>query len=181
MSAKALRLLAIFLLPVLLFGVVKQLYAVPAMPDYLQRELAALDSLPQGTWIVISKEHFTLFVMDGEKVIESFGVAVGRNRGQKLRAGDNKTPEGMFRIIQMQNAESWTHDFHDGKGVIAGAYGSWFIRLQTGWKGIGIHGTHDPASIGTNASEGCIRLKNDDLQRLKDKYVKLGVKVLILK
>ena len=35
-----------------------------------------------------------------------------------------------------------------------------------GHKGIGIHGTHDSLSIGSRVTEGCIRLKNDDLIQL---------------
>lgn len=49
---------------------------------------------------------------------------------------------------------------------------------QGKWDGIGIHGTHDPASIGTRASEGCIRLENGNLQKLKP-YVKVGMKVTV--
>lgn len=149
-------------------------------PEYLQKEIAAMGTVPVGTWLAISKEHFTLFVMDGNKVIESFGVAVGENKGQKLRAGDHRTPSGMFAIIQIQDSSRWTHDFSDGKGQIKGAYGPWFMRLETGWKGIGIHGTHNPGSIGKNATEGCIRLRNEELQRLREKYAKIGLKVLIL-
>lgn len=148
-------------------------------PEYLRRELDAMKPVPGGTWFALSKANFKLFVMDGKNVVESFDIAVGKNRGQKRKVGDNRTPEGMFKIIQIQNSAYWTHDFRDGKGEIKGAYGPWFIRLETGWKGIGIHGTHDPASMGTNASEGCIRLRNEDLLRLKEKYVKIGVKVFI--
>ena len=44
---------------------------------------------------------------------------------------------------------------------------SFFIRLKTpGHKGIGIHGTHLPESIGEKTTEGCIRLRNEDLKRL---------------
>jgi lipoprotein-anchoring transpeptidase ErfK/SrfK len=64
------------------------------------------------------------------------------------------------------------------KGAVAGAYGSWFIRLKTGWNGIGIHGTHDPTSIGKNVTEGCIRLRNEDLEKVKA-LVKVGTPVLI--
>ena len=65
--------------------------------------------------------------------------------------------------------------------MIKGAYGPWFIRLKTPWKGIGIHGTHDPDSIGKDITEGCIRLKNSDLLDLKAKYITLSTKVLIVK
>ena len=43
---------------------------------------------------------------------------------------------------------------------------------------MGIHGTHDPQSIGTDASEGCIRLHNEDLQELRS-VVKVGTVVEI--
>jgi len=38
----------------------------------------------------------------------------------------------------------------------------------TGWKGIGIHGTHDPSSLGTMVTEGCIRMSNDGLLEVVD-------------
>lgn len=46
------------------------------------------------------------------------------------------------------------------------------------WGGIGIHGTHDPASIGKRASEGCIRLENSQVETLKQ-FVSVGTKVVI--
>lgn len=66
---------------------------------------------------------------------------------------------------------------------IKDAYGSRFLSLDTGWIGIGIHGTHVPASIGTMASEGCLRLKNSDVTELKKIIYKdhkgVGTRVII--
>jgi lipoprotein-anchoring transpeptidase ErfK/SrfK len=45
-------------------------------------------------------------------------------------------------------------------------------------KGIGIHGTNDPGSIGRAASHGCIRLANWDVVRLATK-IKTGDNVSI--
>lgn len=132
-----------------------------------------------GTWIKIVKSEHKLYVMDGENILKTYDVAVGRNTGQKEKVGDRRTPEGDFEVQQVQNASSWTHDFGDGKGVIQGAYGPWFIRLRTPWSGIGIHGTHDPSSIGKDITEGCIRLHNNDLMELKSTYIKSGMKVVI--
>ena len=130
--------------------------------------------------IVISKESMTLNLYDSDGgLIFSFPVAVGKNYGNKEKVGDMKTPEGEFTVSQIQDASAWTHDFKDGKGVIAGCYGNWFIRLKTPpHTGIGIHGTHAPESIGTRATEGCIRLNNADLDKLKP-LVKVGMKVTI--
>ena len=136
-------------------------------------------SAEKGKWIFIDKANFRLYLAEGNKVVDSWGIAVGKVPGDKQGKGDMRTPEGKnFSVQQIQDARTWTHDFGDGKGVIKGAYGPWFIRLKTGWSGIGIHGTHDPDSIGTLASEGCIRLKNEDLVQLH-KHVKVGMRVVI--
>lgn len=131
-----------------------------------------------GLWIRIEKSQFTLSLMQGGKIAGTFPVALGKNEGNKEKAGDMRTPEGAFYVERIQDSSAWVHDFGDGKGSIAGAYGPKFIRLKTGWSGIGIHGTHDPASIGKRVTEGCIRLKNEDLAELVP-YVKAGMKVQI--
>ena len=121
--------------------------------------------------ILINKSKYTLSLFKGNELVKSYPVAVGKNKGDKERVGDNRTPVGNFRIVSIENASTWSHDFRDGKGKIAGAYGPWFLRLDAkGWRGIGIHGTHDPDSRGTNATEGCIRLSNEDIAELKENY-----------
>jgi lipoprotein-anchoring transpeptidase ErfK/SrfK len=133
----------------------------------------------KGVSVLIEKKKYRLTVLRDGKKIKEYNVAVGKNKGDKRRVGDMRTPEGDFTVQQIQNASSWTHDFHDGKGVIENAYGPLFIRLKTEpWKGIGIHGTHDPASIGTDVTEGCIRLNNDDLLEFR-KLIAVGAKVVI--
>ncbi|MCI2113900.1 MAG: L,D-transpeptidase [Acidaminococcus sp.] len=136
--------------------------------------------------ILIVKGEHTLYLLDHGEKVAAWGCAIGKGgAGQKTKPGDNMTPTGNFYIDEIDDASSWSHDFHDGKGVIEHAYGPWFLSLDTTsvskgkWDGIGIHGTHDPASIETNASEGCIRLKNENLRKLK-KVVKVGTKVTIV-
>lgn len=131
--------------------------------------------------VVICKKDMTLRVIDSEhKVVFQTGIACGTNRGNKTRRGDHKTPEGSFKINQIVPSSYWDHDFKDGKGKIKGAYGPWFMRLAVpGFTHIGIHGTHDPASIGHRASEGCVRLKNSELIKLH-KLVNIGTRVIIL-
>ena len=124
---------------------------------------------PGEYWVRISKGDCTLSLYRGSVLVKNYSVAVGRNTGNKRRIGDNRTPVGQFRVQSIENSQGWKHDFGDGKGEIAGAYGPWFIRLDTGgWKGIGIHGTHAPDSLGTMASEGCIRMNNDEIRDLKN-------------
>lgn len=152
---------------------------VPASPDTLPVPSAIASSTEKGRWIYIDKRAFRLYLAEGQTVVNSWGVAVGKVPGDKQKSGDMRTPEGSFPVQQIQSARTWTHDFKDGKGVIAGAYGPWFIRLKTTpWTGIGIHGTHDPASIGTCVTEGCVRMKNEDLEVLKPN-VAIGMTVVI--
>lgn len=143
-----------------------------------RRKLPDPASIPS---IVIDKRNMTLTLIStaGDTIMLT-QVATGLNPGQKRRPGDMRTPEGLFSVVEIVDASRWKHDFGDGLGEIDGAYGPAFIRLLTpGHTGIGIHGTHLPASIGTRASEGCIRLHNDSLLRLIP-FVYPGTRVSII-
>ncbi len=132
-------------------------------------------------FIVIDKQGFTLTLADAQgQPIKEYGISCAVNFGPKKVRGDHKTPEGTFKINQLLNAKGLTHDFKDGKGPIKDAYGPWFLRLDVpGFRDIGIHGTPFPESIGTRATEGCIRLRNEDILDLKQR-VKVGTVVIIL-
>lgn len=154
---------------------------------------ANMASADEQHLIRIHKQSYRLELFEDGKAqpLKEYSIAVAKNPGDKQKTGDNRTPtswgsaavipakylgagvgvasaEVPFVVEEICDASFWTHDFGDGKGEIAGAYGPWFISLDTGWIGIGIHGTHDPASIGTMASEGCIRMNNQDVAELKN-------------
>lgn len=127
-----------------------------------------VEKIENAKFVVISKEDMDLSVFDykGGQCFHAF-IACGKAYGNKEEQGDMKTPEGIFRISTIENAKTWEHDFNDGNGLVKNAYGDYFIRLAVpGHKGIGIHGTHKPESIGSRDTEGCIRLNNEDLKRL---------------
>ena len=142
----------------------------------------------KSSFIVISKKDPNLRVYDVVKgdtvLLQEFPACLSKNKGNKQRKGDMKTPESPkgkpFRISQIQNASSWHHDFKDGRGSIK-AYGNWFLRLATpGHSGIGIHGsTNNEKSVPGRASEGCIRLLDADIITLKEKYAYVGMPVII--
>src|SRR5947208_1849650 len=125
------------------------------IPAYLWYRFTLL-KIKHSTFILIKKQDMmlSLYSYEGELLQES-KIACGKNFGSKENMGDKKTPEGVFTVSEIQDASAWSHDFNDNLGVIKGAYGPYFIRLNVpGQKGIGIHGTHDPNSIGTRVSEG---------------------------
>ena len=135
--------------------------------------------------VYIKKSAFTLYLLDDKKtVVKAYDCTIGKNPGQKQKRGDMKTPTGTFYVDEICDASGWTHDFGDGKGEIKGAYGPWFISINTdemskgAWGGIGIHGTHKPNVMRARDSEGCIRLQNQNVEELK-RYVRVGTKVVI--
>jgi lipoprotein-anchoring transpeptidase ErfK/SrfK len=140
-----------------------------------------LDQAEGAPFIVIDKQGFTLTLVDPQGTpIKEYGISCAVNYGPKKVKGDHKTPEGTFKINQLLYAKGLSHDFHDGKGPVKDAYGPWFLRLAVpGFIDIGIHGTPFPESIGTRATEGCIRLRNEDILDLKPR-VKVGTVVIIL-
>lgn len=143
----------------------------------------------KNCFIVIAKPEYRLYVcevVEDDTVCRAYyPVCVGKNKGHKQKVGDMRTPESSFEkpftITQITDASKWTHDFGDGRGEIL-SYGHWFMRLATpGFSGIGIHGsTNNESSVPGRGSEGCIRLRNDDLNQLKEKYAYIGMKVVIL-
>ena len=144
---------------------------------------------PKNCFIVISKPEYRLYVCEvvGADTLKRahFPVCVGKVKGQKQKKGDMKTPEctaeNPFTITEIVDASNWHHDFGDGRGSIL-SYGHWFMRLKTpGHSGIGIHGsTNNESSVPGRGSEGCIRLRDDDLIQLKEKYAFVGMRVVIL-
>ncbi|RLG11036.1 hypothetical protein DRN73_06395 [Candidatus Pacearchaeota archaeon] len=139
-------------------------------------------------YVVVKKNERKMYVYSGitHRIVKIYSVAVGKNPGDKKKVGDWRTPEGRFWIVSKEDSRNWWHDF--GYGPVKGAYGPYFLRIYTGkevtksrktWKGIGIHGTHDPSSIGTFSTEGCIRMKNEDLLDFIKNYFSIGMPVWI--
>ena len=143
----------------------------------------------KNCFLLISKPELRLYVCEvlaGDTLRRAhYPVCVGLNKGQKQKKGDMRTPEctveNPFTITEIKDASTWTHDFGDGRGAIL-SYGNWFMRLKTpGHSGIGIHGsTNNENSVPGRGSEGCIRLRNHDLDELKANYAFVGMRVVVL-
>ncbi len=142
----------------------------------------------RNCFIIMSKKDFYLYVYEAQGkdtvMVARYDCCFALKKGNKERRGDMKTPHctmrNPFKITQIQNSSSWTHDFGDGRGNIK-SYGAWFMRLLTpGHSGIGIHGsTNNRESVPGRASEGCIRLLDEDIKDLRANYAFEGMKVII--
>jgi lipoprotein-anchoring transpeptidase ErfK/SrfK len=106
--------------------------------------------------IIVSIPDRKLAVLEYGKVIRIFPTAVG--------APKSPSPSGSFKIVQRLAEPTW---YSKGKIVPPGKacpIGTRWLGLSV--KGYGIHGTNNPSSIGHNASHGCIRLRNRDVEEL---------------
>ncbi len=79
---------------------------------------------------------------------------------------ETPTPVGEFEVINKY--KNW------GSG-----FGTRWIGLNVPWGIYGIHGTNRPHSIGLDASHGCVRMLNSQVEELFE-WVEIGTKVTIL-
>lgn len=116
--------------------------------------------------IVIRKRNHHLYVYDDNgNVVYHIPVATGRVSGQRQQANDSRTPVGSFSInshTTKADTDTFGHNLHYGLHIPAG-------ENYPAGSGFAIHGdANNPDSIGTNASHGCIRCNNGDLEKLHE-------------
>ncbi len=120
--------------------------------------------------ILVNKSQNVLFLKSGEEVFKIYHVSTGK---------DNITPVGTFKIATKIENPVW---FRNGGAPIPSE--SPDNPLGSRWMGFdtdthyGIHGTIHPESIGQQVTEGCVRLKNSDVEELFD-IVPVGTEVVI--
>jgi len=106
--------------------------------------------------IVVDKSQNTLILKSDEEVIKTYLVSTGEN---------NSTPVGTFKIVNKLPHPTW---FKAGAVVKPDSpeniLGSRWLGLNV--TGYGIHGTTDPASLGRQVTQGCIRMANADVEEL---------------
>lgn len=127
---------------------------------------------------ICKKDKMLRFYLDG-KLQKEFPIAIGRPK--------TPTSSGTFKIIEKEKNPEWNSI--DGKHVSRSdpnnPLGERWMRLgevrndgTVKRRNLGIHGTNNPKSIGTQASGGCIRLNNKDVEWLYDQ-VPIGTIVII--
>ena len=121
-----------------------------------------------------------LGVFQGEKLIAAYPVTIGSAHtaspiGEWKVRGIAKMPPFRYDKEMLQHGRR-SGNFHLLPPGPRNPVGVMWIALNK--KGIGIHGTNEPGSIGRAASHGCIRLANWDVVRLATK-IKPGDNVSI--
>ena len=142
-------------------------------PEVTRDELADR----HGTVITVDRGGFTLRLFKRLKLVKSYPIAVGQV--------GLETPSGLYDIQNKAIDPAWSVPNSDWAGDLAGTVipgGVPENPLKARWlgiyNGVGIHGTAERASIGSNASHGCIRMLVEDVTDLYDR-VPVGADVYI--
>jgi lipoprotein-anchoring transpeptidase ErfK/SrfK len=129
------------------------------------------------TVIIVDRGQFRLRLFKDLKPKQTFGIAVGQV--------GLETPAGQYTIANKAINPAWHVPNSSWAGKLAGKVipgNDPTNPIKARWLGIydgvGIHGTSDDASIGHNASHGCIRMHIPDVEALYDE-VPVGAAVYI--
>lgn len=104
----------------------------------------------------LTEERLYLINKDKNIIVKRYSIASGKM--------ETPSPIGTWKVNYMSK---WS-----------GGFGTRWIGLNVPWGIFGIHGTNKPGSIGSEASHGCIRMLNRDIEDLYE-YVKPGMIVAI--
>jgi hypothetical protein len=117
-----------------------------------------------STYLLVSRETFTLRLFKHLKLVKTYRIAVGRI--------GLETPAGEYTINDKQINPSWHVPLSSWAGALAGRIippgpdDPIKARWLGFFNGAGIHGTDEISSIGTAASHGCIRMTIPDVEDL---------------
>jgi lipoprotein-anchoring transpeptidase ErfK/SrfK len=145
----------------------------PIAPKVTGERLA--DEYP--TVLTVDRSGFRLSLFKDLKRVRVYPIAVGQ-------AG-LETPAGLYKIQNKAVNPAWHVPNSAWAGSLAGTVipgGAPDNPIKSRWlgvyDGVGVHGTSDRGSIGSNASHGCIRMLIEDVEKLYDE-VPVGTPIFI--
>lgn len=143
-------------------------FKTPLISIIYANNVTSPDTINVGDTIIIPDEQDNPFsievivkdrilkLLSNDKVLKEYSVAVGKP--------STPTPKGSWTITK--------------KGLWGEQFGGYFMQLSVPWGIYGIHGTNKPWSIGTRASNGCIRMYSNQAAEVYS-IIPLNTPVLI--
>lgn len=147
----------------------------------LDKALAA--TTPKGTYIVVDQTQNRLYLKKGEETMltavcsAGSGMVLQEGKGGKGRRWVFDTPRGVRKVLRRVTNPVWKKpDWafiedgqapprNDSERFEYGDLGKYALHLGDGYM---IHGTLWKNTLGRSVSHGCIRLGDDDLQKVWD-------------
>ena len=160
----------------------------------LQRVLSRSDIklIPRFLWkldarqkyaLVVDTSRATLFVyenVNGEpRYVTDFYITIGKLGTEKFAEGDKRTPIGVY-FVKAELPKSRLADMY-GSGAYPLSYpNEWDRKNKRTGSGIWLHGTPSGTySRPPRASDGCVVLANEDLNKLAP-YLQVGITPVII-
>ncbi|MEM7142879.1 MAG: L,D-transpeptidase [Actinomycetota bacterium] len=132
----------------------------------------SVDLLRHNFSILVDLEAFRMVVTEREQVILDATVGVARDNAP--------TPLGRYyttEIVRPPEPDTVYGAFAYGLS----GFSDTFVTFNGGPGQLGIHGTNDPSTIGTNVSAGCIRMLDEDITAMVEVLqVTAGVPVEVI-
>jgi lipoprotein-anchoring transpeptidase ErfK/SrfK len=124
--------------------------------------------------LILKLKEKRVYIYRGDKLLNKYPVAIGKK--------GRETPTGEWQVMEKIKNPAWT-SFKTGEVLLPGKenpLGSRWIGFWTDGKDmIGFHGTSNIKSIGTAASNGCVRMYNRHVKALYP-LVKVGTTVKVV-
>lgn len=119
---------------------------------------------------IVSKSRNTLHLFYGEFFFKAYSVGTGRN---------NCSPTGEFTIVTKLVDPPWIHGGEtippfDPRNIL----GTRWMGFDDPYASFGIHGTTMPETVGSQSSDGCVRMINEQVEELFI-FLPRGSKVMI--
>ncbi|RRS32160.1 MAG: hypothetical protein P794_01930 [Epsilonproteobacteria bacterium (ex Lamellibrachia satsuma)] len=148
---------------------------------------AEIDTSSEVDKIVVYKSKRKMYTYKKGKVVDEFRISLGKNgdKGNKMRAGDYRTPEGSYCIVRKKCDPrlykslmiSYPNEADKARAHAQGVSPGGYITIhgQPKWNADG-HG--DNYTLAHDWTEGCMALPNHAIDKLW-RAVKKGVKIEI--
>lgn len=184
LSAPSMRLLKVFYLFFFIWC------ASAGQKDYYPLPLLMLDNFFSHHVILVEKSTHRLMLYKNEdgypKLIKTYNIVTGKNKGDKFVIGDRRTPEGVFfltefisrkKLVQLYGKEGEIY----GVGAFVTNYPNPYDRyLDKKGSGIWLHATNDEDRLEKKLdSRGCVVTANLDLIEIS-KYIELNKTVIVV-
>jgi L,D-transpeptidase catalytic domain len=121
--------------------------------------------------VVVSLGRHRVWVYDNGRPLIATKAGVGRSI--------TATPKGTYFLVMLLKQPD-PNGLYGPFAFGTSAFSNVYYHFGGGPGEIGLHGTDDPAALGTNVSHGCIRVSNSMISRLA-KLLPLGTAVVITK
>jgi hypothetical protein len=135
----------------------------------------------RGTDVLLTRHNYEIQVRldDFLLVLSERGVPIFETTVGVARE-DAPTPLGRYYTTELLRPPTPNSVYGTYAYGLSG-YSEVLTEFAVGEGQLGIHGTNDPSSLGTNVSSGCIRLHNDDISLLVEQIgLPLGVPVEVI-